>query len=423
MNSWISVLNGAMVSLFGAVLAAAFCGITGSRKKTALFGGGLLLLLLLQGAVYMLFEGAPLRQLYPITAHLPLFLLLWALSGKLLWPLASILLAYMCCQLRRWLALLAAALLSGGQMLQEIVELAVTLPLILLLLYFVAPAVRQLADHSRKRQWQFAVIPALYYVFDYLARIYTDLLAAGTPAAVEFMPFVCCTAYLVFLLYNSAEEKTQNRLLETQKNLDIQLKQAVREIDALRESQDMALRYRHDLRHHLQYLSACMDSGQEEQAKNYILTLCQEIEAQKLRRYCENETANLVLSAFAGRAAKEGIRMEIRGAMPASIPVTETDLCVLLSNALENALNACRPLAAAGKSCAIDVQFYMREGKLFLQIKNPCGKKPRFEKGIPVSEAQGHGVGVRSICAIVERYKGIYGFLVQDEHFILRLSL
>lgn len=40
--------------------------------------------------------------------------------------------------------------------------------------------------------------------------------------------FVCCAAYLAFLLYHSAREQTQIRLREAQKSLDIQLTQAVR---------------------------------------------------------------------------------------------------------------------------------------------------------------------------------------------------
>lgn len=73
--------------------------------------------------------------------------------------------------------------------------------------------------------------------------------------------------------------------------------------------------------------------------------------------------------------------------------------------------------------CVIDVQFFDRDGKLFLQIENPCKNIVLFENGIPVSNEPGHGIGVQSICAIVERYGGIYTFLVQNDHFILRLSL
>ena len=46
-----------------------------------------------------------------------------------------------------------------------------------------------------------------------------------------------------------------------------------------------------------------------------------------------------------------------------------------------------------------------------------------FENGVPVTDRPGHGIGVRSICAIVDRYGGMYSFLVEDNKFILRVSL
>lgn len=423
MSFFVSLLNDISVSLFGSILSASFCNAVDNRKNRRIFLCSMALIPLLQSVVYFLWDPEFLRKIYPLVVHLPLLLVLYFLTGKLLWPFFSILSAYLCCELRRWIALLAVAMLSGGEVMQDMFELVITLPLLLILLRFATPVVRQLSGYPAKTQCQFGVIPALYYAFDYFTRVYTDLLFSGDPVVVEFMPFVCCVAYLVFLLYNSAKERTHSQLQQIQKGLDLQLNQAVREINALRESQALTRRYRHDMRHHLQYLSACIENGQEEQAQAYISGICKEIEAQKVQCYCENEAANLILSSFAGRAEKDGIGMNIQGALPAFTMVSDSDLCVLLSNALENALHACQPLAAEGKACAIDVQFYERNGKLFLQVTNPFEKPVHFEKGIPVSDREGHGIGVQSICAIVERYGGVYNFLVENGEFILRLSL
>lgn len=423
MSFWISLLNNVSVSFFGSILSASFCDALDTRKKRCIFVCSMMILPLLQGLIYFLWGAEFMQEIYPLAVHLPLLFLLYILTGRFLWPFFSILTAYLCCQLRRWIALFAVAVLSGGQPMQDLFELLLTLPLLLFLLHDATPLVRQLSDYPVKTQCQFGSIPVVYYVFDYITTVYTDLLSSGDPVVVEFMPFVCCAAYLVFLLYNSVKERTQNQLKQAQKSLGIQLNQAVREIDALRESQMLTSQYRHDMRHHLQYVSACIENGQEEQAQAYINGICKEIEAQKVERYCENEAANLILSAFAGRAKKEGIQMKVKGTLPAFIMVSDSDLCVLLSNALENALHACQPLAAAKEACVIDVQFYDRDGRLFLQIENPCGDDIPFENGIPVSHEPGHGIGVQSICAIVERYRGMYTFLVQNHHFILRLSL
>lgn len=423
MSELITILNSSAVGLFGSILSASFAQVLHTPRNRRSFCICVALLALLQVlAVYWLGAGLS-RQLYPLLVHFPLFVLLCYLTRRPLWSGISVLTAYLCCQLRRWLALLTVALLHGGATMQSLVELILTVPLLFVLLRLVSPAVRRLSEYPAKRQCQFGAIPAVYYAFDYVTVVYTDLLASGAPVAVEFMPFVCCGAYLVFLLHNSAEEQRYSQLQQLQKGLDLQLRQSVREITALRESQALARQYRHDLRHHLQYVSACIANGQPEQAQAYIRDIDRQIESQKVRRYCENETANLILSAFDARAKKDGVALRVQGALPAFALLSDSDLCVLLSNALENALHACQPFAAAGAAAVIDVQFYAREGKLFLQVSNPCVDPARFENGLPVSDQPGHGIGVQSICAIVEKYGGVYAFLVKDGQFIVRLSL
>ena len=423
MNFWIPLLNGFAVSIFGSVLSASFCNALTTRRSRRIFWVCMALLLLQQGLTYIWWDAVFLQHIYPLVIHLPLVLILYILTRKLLWSVISVLTAYLCCQLRRWVALLTVAVFSGGSLMQDVTEVIITIPLLLLLLHFAAPAVRQLSGRSAKSQLKFGVIPALYYGFDYFSRVYTNLLQSGNPAVTEFMPFVCCMAYLVFILYYSTKKQMEDQLQQVQKSLNLQLTQAVWEIDVLRESQAIASRYRHDLRHHLQYVAACLENGQTDQARDYIFGICEEIKTQNVRRYCENEAANLIFSAFAGRAERIGISLNVQGTIPAFIHVSDSDLCVLLSNALENAIYACQSIAAFGTPCDIDVQFYERSGKLFLQMTNPCRDEVRFEHGIPVSNRPDHGIGVQSICAIVERYGGIYAFLVQDGRFILRLSL
>ena len=420
----VTLLNDAAVGVYGMILSAAFCGITWTRGKKWAYGLSMAAILLAQAAVYgMTTDLQLLKLLYPLVTHMPLVLVLAILERKLLWPTISVLTAYLCCQLRRWLALLLTALMSGGAEVQTAAELALTLPLLLGLLYFVAPAVRTIAGYKPAMQVRFGLIPAVGYLFDYLTRIYTDLLAQGTPAAVEFMPFVCCVAYLAFVLRSSAENETRLRLEQTQENLHLQVTQATSEIASLRESERRASTYRHDLRHHMQYLAGCIENGRTEQAQAYIREVCAEIESQKVRVFCENETVNLILSAFAGRAEESGVPLRVRAEVPHFIPVAETDLCVLLSDALENALHACQRLRQTGEPCDIELVVYEKSGKFFLQVTNTCPPGVTFEKGLPVTREPGHGIGVRSICSIAERYNGMYSFSEKDGRFVLRVSL
>lgn len=416
------LINNIFVAVFGIILSAAFCDIRWTRQKYLVVAGGTAAILILQGIVYFGLGSDMIRYLYPFITHVPLTVMLCALSKKYLWPIISVLTAYLCCQLRRWLALLIVTLCSGDSYMQNLSELILTFPLLLLLLWMIAPSVRSLSHYTIALQWQFGFVPALYYGFDYLTCIYTHLLFEGSMLAVEFMPFVCSVVYLVLVLRTSQEDRIRSQLEQTQKILNMQVAQAVREIEALRESQKKMRVYRHDLRHHMQYLASCMENGRLEQAQGYIREICFEIERNQLITFCENETVNLIFSAFTGRMEECGIPVKIRARIPQILSVSERDLCVLLSNALENALHACQKQKEKGLPAFIEVSAYEKNRKIFLQITNSCGEDVVFDQGLPVTNNPGHGIGVQSICAIVEQYGGIYDFFVKEDQFILRVS-
>lgn len=419
----ISLLNGIAVAIFGMVLSASFCNINWNRKKQFAMLGSMAGLLAVQGIIICFMETEMVRLLYPVITHLPLMIILLALTKKRLWSVVSVFAAYLCCQVRRWLALLITAVLCGDNMVQCVSELLITVPLLLLLLKYVSPAVRSISYSSTWMQPQFCLIPAVYYIFDYATHIYTDLMVEGTPVVAEFMSFVCSTAYLVFVLRTSEEKLMRSQLEQTQDSLNLQITQAVREIDTLRQSEEKTREYRHDLRHHLQYLSACIENNRLEHAKEYIQGICSEIETNKIIVFCENETANLIFSAFAGRAKEHGIEMNVKAQISKDNHISESDLCVLLSNSLENALHACQRLKEKGKNGKIEVSAFEKNKKLFLQIVNSCDSDVAFVHGIPVTNETGHGIGVRSICALVERYGGIYTFEVVNDKFIIRVSI
>ena len=131
----LSLCNLASVGIFGIVLSAAFCELEWTRQRKLLLAGCTVLMLALQGIVSLWWSTSFARYLYPVITHLPLVILLAAMTRKALWSLIAVLTAYLCCQLRRWAALLVIALFpTGGTALQDAAELVVTLPLLLALL-------------------------------------------------------------------------------------------------------------------------------------------------------------------------------------------------------------------------------------------------------------------------------------------------
>lgn len=417
------LLDGAAVGIFGILLSAAFCPIRWTDKKRWALAGCTAGLLALQGVLYFGSSPTAAQYLYPLITHLPLYVVLVLFSGQKVWPLVAVLTAYLCCQVRRWAALAVALFLPQHPLVQPVAELLFTLPLLLLFIRFLAPSMRQLSHYPASVQCQFGIVPLVSYLFDYITHVYTNLLSEANPAAVEFMFFVCCAAFLCSILRASRVERQRIQMEQLQTSLNLQVTQAMREIEALRLSQQRASTYRHDLRHHMQFLAGCIENGRTEQALGYIRSVCSEIEAGKVTAYCENEAANLIFSAFADRAAKAGVQFTVQAGISQALPVSESDLCVLLSNALENALHAAVRCREAGQGAFIETTGHEKGKKLFLQITNSCLPDVQFREGVPVTDRTGHGLGVRSICAISERYGGLTSFAAKDGQFTLRVML
>ena len=121
----IYLLNDAVVGIFGMILSAAFCDLDWTRKRLLRYWGCMAVILLVQAAVYCVADVALLRRLYPLVTHLPLVVVLCVMKRQTIWPIVSVLTAYLCCQIRRWIALLAMACFNGGSYLQSTVELIV----------------------------------------------------------------------------------------------------------------------------------------------------------------------------------------------------------------------------------------------------------------------------------------------------------
>ena len=108
----ISSLNGFAVGVYGMVLSASFCDIVWIRRKKIIFAGSMACLMLAQGMISYLAEPALVRYLYPLIMHFPLALVLVLITREKVWPVTSVFTAYLCCQLRRGLALLVVVVIG-----------------------------------------------------------------------------------------------------------------------------------------------------------------------------------------------------------------------------------------------------------------------------------------------------------------------
>ncbi len=110
--------------------------------------------------------------------------------------------------------------------------------------------------------------------------------------------------------------------------------------------------------------------------------------------------------------------------LPVKLRITDTELCSLLSNALENAITAAAQVEEE-KLRKVYIRAVVSDGKLVLSTENAYAGSLELEGEIPKSQRKvpGHGFGIKSMLSIVKRYGGLYSFETTDGIFILRLLL
>ena len=129
----------------------------------------------------------------------------------------------------------------------------------------------------------------------------------------------------------------------------------------------------------------------------------------------------LFLPAFHLQSQRQGTVLTVDASLPNDVAISDTELCSLLSNGLENALHAVADLPADRKH--ISLYCGVRQNKLLIEIRNPCAGPIAMRDGLPVSDREGHGYGCRSIRAIAQRNGGLCVFSAQQGQFLLQIML
>lgn len=416
----LELLNYALVLFFGISLSVHVSGgARGTHRGVLILL--CLLLFLLQGGSYLLFGVELSRQLYPLITHLPLALALVFLLKKS-WGVAlvSICTAYLCCQIPRWVSLLVLALTKSA-LASEILYTASIVPTFYLLRHFFAPAAHSAMTYSRQTLVIFGSLPVAYYGFDYITTVYSDMLYREATALYEFLPTALIVFYMLFLslyhvqLRKKAQVELQSTLLETE------LKQSHGEMERLKVAAHQTAVYQHDMRHHLQLIDGFLSAGKTEEAAEYIHTIRSDIESVMLRRYCENEAVNLLCSSFMEKSEHSGVALTVEATVGTELALSDTELCSVLSNGLENALRAVESLDRTRRW----VRLYCAEksGNLLVEIRNPYDGRIVMSDGLPLSDRAGHGYGCRSIVSIVRQHRGHCLFEPKGGVFTLRIAV
>lgn len=143
-----------------------------------------------------------------------------------------------------------------------------------------------------------------------------------------------------------------------------------------------------------------------------------------MRTFCDNATANAVLSSKAAAYQSENIPLTLQVSLPKDLPISDTELCSLLGNALDNAFEAVLTLPAALRKVTLKAK--VEKGLFLLQVQNPVFHTAAKKGGLfqtTKEDKKSHGFGLDNIKNITLRHGGSFKADNKDNIFTLLVCI
>lgn len=181
--------------------------------------------------------------------------------------------------------------------------------------------------------------------------------------------------------------------------------------------------WRHDYRNHIQMMRVLAENGDLDGIKAYLDELDTDLNTVDTVVKTGNAMADAILNSKISLARSRNIATQVDAHIPVKLNMSELDLCVILGNLFDNAIEA--SLALPEDQRMIRVYLDMKGTQLYLSFTNrTAGKKlPKVGKIFKTTKGADHGFGLVRIDNIIERLDGYLSRNSEDGAFTTELLI
>lgn len=255
-----------------------------------------------------------------------------------------------------------------------------------------------------------------YYLFTLFPKIYSAV------------PFVSMGLLVTLILNAHIFKKTLQIKEIEQKNLlmEQQFKLQINHSKNIEGLYSGIRSVKHDMSNHLLCLKSLAENGKIEEIKKYLYTLGQTIDKLDYKIKTGNTISDAIINEKYNIAKTENIEFTCDFILPKELILDSVDLCIILSNCLDNAIEACMNIQDKTIDRKISITSYIQDLYLIIEISNTTAYKPKYKNNILISSKEdklNHGIGISNIETIVEKYNGILDIISEKNKFTLNIML
>jgi len=182
---------------------------------------------------------------------------------------------------------------------------------------------------------------------------------------------------------------------------------------------------KHDLNNQISYMNGLLSEGRYDELKKYF----EEYGVSSLEVLDKTNTGNRTIDSIINmektKARLKDIKMDCKMAVPPTFPFDDYDLCGLLANLIDNALEACEADCISGEAAVVKVEIRQDHNYALFHVENPITDEKLIErrKALKTSKGNGHGYGVKIVRRITEKYNGYCEFDLNENIFTADVML
>lgn len=224
--------------------------------------------------------------------------------------------------------------------------------------------------------------------------------------------FLIVIIWFVFSSISKQYYESVSKVMEKQVDEQVSYYQKINKL-----SEDIR-KFRHDYKNHMICLQALLEGKEYADALEYVRDITRQDIIESIKFFSGNQIADAILCDKAELAKQSGCKIEFDGFISDEIP--SSDLCIILSNALDNAIEACARLTSNGDKI-ITVKCDIMQNVQLMRITNPNDINNSTTE-TSKEDKENHGFGLYNIRRTVEKHNGQMSIPSQTPLFILDLE-
>lgn len=181
--------------------------------------------------------------------------------------------------------------------------------------------------------------------------------------------------------------------------------------------------WRHDYKHHIQTMKAHLALGQYGELEQYLDELDEDLTTVDTVVKTGNVRIDAILNSKLGVAKSKEIEVNAKAFVPKEMAVSEVDLCVIIGNLLDNAIEACER-EPEGERQFIRVYIDILKEQLYIYVSNSMSDDVKRQGNSYLSVKAGeHGFGLMRVDRVVKRYNGYLNRQHEEGVFVTEIML